>query len=754
MPIIITTFALEHMAAKKIKATGSAATSNSAPKRAKQTKTSVNWGEWLYQQRPDESGQTGGWRQLYWALSLAVILLTGFMAVRVGVNGDDRFQVEYSERLVDYFSSFGSNKAVFYEEDEAYTQYVRYYGGAFDLLAGGINRTLGFSPDEPVYHRVRHLVNAAFALLLIFTLAFWARDLGGYRAASLLLLLALGSPRLLGHGVMNPKDIPFAAGYTVAIYFLFRLLRSLPQPRPVDIAGFVLGAALATGQRVGGLLVIAYAGLFMGIDFLFRYGLKGLIDYKQVGRYALYWGGSSLLAFGLALLVWPYAMQSPIKHTLEALEVFSNYSVRISVLFEGDTLFSDAIPRSYPLVWMGITIALPVLAGIAAALLLSFRLAAQFSPAAVSLLWFAAIFPLAYLTYKDSALYDGWRQLLFVYPSLLLLAALGWESLLRYKAAWQWGFAGLLLLLQTDAMAFSVRYPGYAYVYFNPLQGGVKGAHGYYETDYWGVSTREAVRWMEKQGVLHAGMDSLTIATNFPYNLKWELGSDYKDKVKVQYVRFNARYAEEWKYGIFTNRFIRGPQLRAGKWPNSKAVHVVEAGGAPLTVIEKNQTNDAYMGEKAMKENRLEIALPYFESEVTLHPDNELAWMNIASIYANTAQPDEAMKATETALTLAPENETALYMKGHIYLMKADLRNSEESFQHLVRVNPENSTAYFYLAEISRQNKNNRQALRYLEKALTYNPQLKNAYIMASQIYEAEGDFENAAKYKQYAEQF
>jgi tetratricopeptide (TPR) repeat protein len=93
-------------------------------------------------------------------------------------------------------------------------------------------------------------------------------------------------------------------------------------------------------------------------------------------------------------------------------------------------------------------------------------------------------------------------------------------------------------------------------------------------------------------------------------------------------------------------------------------------------------------------------------------------------------------------------------MQGHIHLMKANLRASEESFQHLLRVNPENSTAYFYLAEISRQNKSNRQALRYLEKALTYNPQLKNAYIMASQIYEAEGDFENAAKYKQYAEQF
>lgn len=716
-------------------------------------KAQRNWPEWFYSMAGADA-QHPVWKYAFWGLSAAAVLLMCFLALRAGVNGDDRFQVEYSERLVDYFASFGKNKEVFYEQDEGYQQYVKYYGGAFELFAGGINRILGNDPLEPDYHQVRHLVNGAFALIIVFCMAFWARDLGGYRAAALLLVLALGSPRLLGHGVMNPKDIPFAAGYALGIYFLYRSLKNMPRPRWTDVLGFVLGAALATGQRAGGLLLFAYAGLFLGIDFLMRYGLKGLVDFKAVGRYALYWVGSSVLAFGLALLVWPYAMQDPIAHTQEALKVFSNFSVRISVLYGGDTIFSDEVPRAYPFVWIGMTLALSVLLGIVGAAALGRSIGKQFSPAAVSVLWFAALFPLFYLTYKDSALYDGWRQLLFVYPSLLLLAALFWETLIRRKAAWQWGVLAGVLLLQADAMAFTVRNASYPYVYFNALIGGIKGAHGYYETDYWAVSARPAVEWMEKEGILHANMkDTLVIGSSFPYNVSRQLDPSYSKMVKVKYVRFNARYVEDWQYGIFSNRFIRGPQLRAGKWPNSKTVHVVAANGVPLTVIEKNKTNDAYLAESALKANNLEAAMTHFDAELQAHPDNELAWMGLASATANSNRFSEALASANEALKLAPDNETGLYLKGYIELATGDPSTSSLTFSQLLKVNPENSMAYFYLAEIDRQRKEYISALKNLEKALQYNPKFKNAYLLAAQIYDERGDTANAARYREVANQ-
>lgn len=729
----------------------------SAPKRtttATVTKPSRNWAAWLYQ-LSDLTPQAPMWRSIFWGLSGLTVLMVVFLALHAGVNGDDRFQVEYSERLVDYFASFGQNKEVFYEKEEGYQQYVKYYGGAFELFAGGINRLLGNDPLHPNYHQVRHLVNGAFLLGIIFCLAFWARDLGGYRPAALLLLLALGSPRLLGHGVMNPKDIPFAAGYIIAVYFLYRCLRNMPKPSWRDALGFVLGAALAMGQRAGGLLVVAYAGLFMGIDFLFRYGLKGLVvSYKEVGRYAIYLIGASLLAFGLALLVWPYAMQDPITNTREALKVFSNFGVRISILYGGDTIFSDEIPRAYPMVWMGMTIAVSTLLGIFGAAALSRTLGRQFSPMALGLLWFAALFPLAYLTAKDSALYDGWRQLLFLYPSLLLLAVLFWESLIRWRSSWQWGIVAALLVLQADAMAFSLQNSYFPYVYFNPIQGGIKGAHGQYETDYWAVSARSAVDWMEQEGILSPNMkDTLVIGSSFPYNVSRQLDPAYSSMVKVKYVRFNARYVEDWQYGIFPNRFIRGPQLRAGKWPNSKTVHVVKANGVPLTAIEKNNNNEAYLAEAAMKANNLAEAIPHFEAEIKAHPDNELALIGVASAYINTTRLDDAMAALDKALVLAPENETALYLKGYVFLAKNDVATASTTFNQLLKVNPENSMGYYFMAEISRQKKEYQQALRQLEKALQYNPKFKNAYLLVAQIFEEQGDMANAARYREAAQQ-
>lgn len=36
----------------------------------------------------------------------------------------------------------------------------------------------------------------------------------------------------------------------------------------------------------------------------------------------------------------------------------------------------------------------------------------------------------------------------------------------------------------------------YEYLYFNALVGGLKGAAGRYETDYWGKTNREAILWL------------------------------------------------------------------------------------------------------------------------------------------------------------------------------------------------------------------------------------------------------------------
>lgn len=734
-------------------------TSKKKPSKQSSTKRDnrFSWTAWGYT-KAEAPTLSPRWREAFWGLlGLSAILLI-LLSLIAGINADEKFQDDYSRKLLSYYGTFGEDKAALYEGDESSQRYNKFYGGFFELLSAGANKLVGNEPGE-AYHKVRHFFNAIFGFLILFIGGLWARQLGGWRAGAFTLLLLLASPRLLGHSVMNPKDIPFAAGYLLGAYFLYRCLLRMPRPRWQDLLGLALGGALATATRAGGILVFCYAGLFLGIDFLLRFGLGGITrESRHFLRYAGYWVGTTLLGFGVALLFWPYALEAPIAHTREALAVFSQYAVRIIILFGGENIFSDAIPTTYPLIWLGISLAISVLVGIVGGLLLLNRVGGQFGRMPVFLLAFIGVFPLVYIMVQESALYDGWRQLLFIYPSLVVVAGLFFEWAQRKigTAGWKaYAMVGAIVLLSADAYLFTLRNPAYPYVYFNPVAGGVRGAFGEYEMDYWGLSTRQAIQWMEDEGILHPGMsDTVTIGTTFPYNVQRQLDESYRDRVKVQYVRIHQRYNEFWDYGIFPSRFVRAAHLKSGNWPiPTKTIHTIDANGVPLTAIERDEEQYAMRGQQALKDNQPAAAIPFFQQETADHALNELGWTGLGSAYINTGQPDAAISALDRALQAAPDNETALYMRGYAYLQKGDSNQAMQDFNYLLRVDPENAMAYYFLGEIFRQRGNPNEALRQLQEAIKYNPRLKQGYLLIAQILEENGDPETAARYREAANQ-
>jgi hypothetical protein len=69
---------------------------------------------------------------------------------------------------------------------------------------------------------------------------------------------------------------------------------------------------------------------------------------------------------------------------------------------------------------------------------------------------------------------------------------MGWESVLRaLNRRWALGIAILLAL--APGVLHIVRFHPYEYVYYNELVGGVRGAEGSFEMDYWCTSYRELV---------------------------------------------------------------------------------------------------------------------------------------------------------------------------------------------------------------------------------------------------------------------
>lgn len=701
---------------------------------------------------PPLDPKDGWYRKIFYALGAFFLLFMIVGGIGSGINADDEFQHDYSKKLVQYYATMGKDTSAYYIEKGN----MHYYGGFFDLATGIVNESLGLESGDRAYNTIRHIFNAILGFLAILFVGFIAQNIAGWRAAILALLLIGLSPRFLGHSFMNPKDIPFAAGFAVALYYMLQLLRQLPKPSWKTLLGLVLGIALAFATRAGGVLLMAYLGLFMGLHFLASYGFKGLTAEKNItGRYLAYGTGVVLASFLLTLVTWPAALRDPINFTFEALSAFSELGVKIRVLFMGDSIMSDDVAWYYAVVWVFRTIPLYIHLGLILLIVFGRSLLKSYGWLSVFMLVFASFFPLIYIIVKDSILHDGWRHLMFIYPSMVVLAVLGWMTIEKRFSANRnilYAIYGVLALSALEPASFIARNFQYPYIYFNPIGGGLKGAFGHFETDYWGISVKKAIRWMEKEEILSKNMpDTVVIGTNFYYNLSRQLKEDYK--VRIKYVRFNRRYTEDWDYGVFPSRYIRGAHLRTGNWPNSKNVHVVKANGTPLLAIEKDTQDDAYQGERALIEKNWSEAVNSFRQETANYPDNEAAWLGLANAQINTGAFDEAINAADKALEIAPESENAYYYKGLANVQKGQIDQATRDLERAIEINDEYYVAHYYLAVILQSQGNFTKALEYIQAAILVSPSFKAAYELAASIYEQQGDTRNAQLYRTAAGQ-
>jgi hypothetical protein len=115
---------------------------------------------------------------------------------------------------------------------------------------------------------------------------------------------------------------------------------------------------------------------------------------------------------------------------------------------------------------------------------------------------FIALFfaPLFAVIFMKSILYDGWRQMYFLYPSFLILAVGGYRVIWRFAASLRYlqvaHFAIIILtVLYFSYYVFYIHsvHP-YQNVYFNFLAG--KNLKERFDLDYWGLSNRQALEFI------------------------------------------------------------------------------------------------------------------------------------------------------------------------------------------------------------------------------------------------------------------
>ena len=446
----------------------------------------------------------------FWAQALALCALFAIAGVAIlddyGVSADEANQRQIARANADYIAT-GSANALHYRD-------YRYYGIAFEMPLLLAERTLRLQDSRRIY-LTRHLLIHLFFIAGGFACGMLAYRMNGSRWIALFaMLIFLLHPRLYAHSFFNSKDVPFAAMLLIALYLAHRAFRR-----------DTLGAFLICGISVGLAINLRPFALMLLPMMLAMRALDlwqaGKAERKRILASA---GVFAAAALATMYIAHPHYWENPLR-LIEGVRTLSQHPSLVENLFMGAIYPSDAVPWNYIPMWFAITAppAALLLGAIGCAAVCWRAITRPISALrdretrfGVMLLGCFAL-PVIVVIALQSNIYNGWRQMYFLWAPFCLLAAVGlhyianirmgggiWKIEARLpgrirrgalRRALAYGIAGVGLITTLTAMA--ALHP-YEYVYFNALvDTNEPGAPGNrYEMDYWELAQRQSLEYL------------------------------------------------------------------------------------------------------------------------------------------------------------------------------------------------------------------------------------------------------------------
>ncbi len=424
-----------------------------------------------------------------------------------------------------------------------------------------------------IYHLYTYIISFT-AVIAIFVLI---KNM--FKSSALALLCALMlfiTPRFFGEMHYNNKDIVLLA---LVIDTCCLGILATKYCRPFHIFLFSLLAALTANTKIVGLYV---------------YGVIGVFYLVYTSVYKKWGDGSRIKAMlaSIAMFCAFYYLLTPamwrdvagfFDYCLFNAFHFSRWDDL--VLFEGEALRPAAgeLPGRYLITLICITTPLFILGlAVLGAGRFMFCLASRKHRKnqteillTTGMICLCTLLPLLIASISKSIVYNGWRHFYFSYFGILALAFYGLELLLgRWKKI---STFAVILLIAANTVQMAANHP-YQFAYFNVLAG--KDAGQRYETDYWGVSTRDALEFILEDSTndgataISWGTDKTRLLLINAYNV---LPMDEAMKVELVYDYSSADYIVVNS----TSGIVCGTDIPEDFY----LMHTIEAYGVPLTDI-------------------------------------------------------------------------------------------------------------------------------------------------------------------------
>jgi hypothetical protein len=428
---------------------------------------------------------------------LAIVVLAAVAAVAAwtfrdyGLGWDDYTHAQHGELLLAFYGSG-------FRDTRAFSFVNLYmYGGGFDMAAALLAKVLPFDLFE-----TRRLLGAAVGLTGLAVTWRVTRRIGGPLAGLLALLLLAACPLYYGHMFMNPKDAPFAVAMAIFLLGLVRALEQYPKPSAATLLILGLGFGLSIGSRImaGFGVVYALAALILIVAVESRSGGWRRAA-ARLGRFLVALLPAAILAYAVMALLWPWAAIHPL-NPFRAIGYFAAFFEKPwQELFGGALIAVPDMPRSYAPVLFGLQMPELFLVLCGAGTVGCFVAAARatLTPrrrAVFVVVALAACAPILAVVTTRPAMYNGIRHFVFVLPPLAvaggLAAAVLFDWLRRRGRPAAAVASAIFVAGLAQPVTEMIRLHPYQYAYYNHLAGGVRGVHGRYMLDYWGLSFKQA----------------------------------------------------------------------------------------------------------------------------------------------------------------------------------------------------------------------------------------------------------------------
>jgi len=428
----------------------------------------------------------------------------------------------------------------------------KYYGIIYDLPLAFIETVFNITDPKNFFY-LRHFFN--FFLFWMSSIFFYKILIIRFKNWSLAIfgvLFYVLSPRIFAESFYNNKDLILLSLFSISFYYVLIFFKKENKLNSIKL-GFI--SAVCTCSRVLGILLIITCLLIYIFDLisLFKERIKSYNKYiVLVFSYSIF-----------LIIIWPYLWENPFKNFYNTIKIFSNYLHIMQVLYNGDYYYSNNLPWHYSIVWPAITTPiLYIFFFIFGFFFFIKRFLYRFvkidnSNKRYSHLWvgyrekfdvflFFLLIIFYFLIIKlNATLYDGWRQLYFIYPIIIYYAIYALQIFYYYLKGKKYIINYLLTAYLTFLIYILYTMHPMQMVYFNLLAKNNVSIN--YQVDYWGLSSIQAIRKI----LNYENNKSKVRIANASYVSLWRslVLLDKDDKNRIEFVGQDYKNADY----IFTN---------------------------------------------------------------------------------------------------------------------------------------------------------------------------------------------------------